>query len=177
MPPRFDELSLSPVDSSREKPDHWETVYATKSDDDVSWTQAIPTVSLEFIRASTTRHDQPIIDVGAGNFRLVDAVLEEGFTDLTALDIAQNSLERSRQRLGERADRVRWLIVDVRRFDSERRYALRHDRAVFHFLTDPEDRERALGADFRLENSRHQVHVTPAGHEQPFTSTLFRRES
>lgn len=200
--------------------DHWENVYATRSDDEVSWTQAHPATSLELIRASGTRHDQPIIDVGAGNARLMDALLEEGFSDLTALDIAGNALERSQRRLGSRAGRVGWLIDDVTRFRPERKYALWHDRAVFHFLTDPEardrylqtlqkalepggalvlatfamdgpercsglsvqryapdDLERALGTKYRLEASRFETHLTPAGGEQRFVFTLFRHEA
>jgi SAM-dependent methyltransferase len=193
-------------------------VYATKSDDDVSWTQVVPVTSLELIRSSDIDPDQPIIDVGAGNSRLVDSLLEAGFTDLTVLDIAQNALERSKKRLGARADRVHWVVGDVTQFRAERSYALWHDRAVFHFLTDIEHRERYLGtvrdaldpggtvvigtfaldgpercsgllvqrydpddlarvfgAAFRLEESRLETHITPAGREQRFTFCRFTK--
>lgn len=131
---------------------HWDTVYGTKRPSEVSWFQPSPALSLELVRATGLGPDAPIVDVGAGASTLVDGLLDAGFTDLTALDIAAPGLEASQQRLGAAAERVRWVVADVTRWRPERPYALWHDRAVFHFLTEAADREayrRALRAGVR----------------------------
>jgi SAM-dependent methyltransferase len=119
---------------------HWEEVYQQKAEDAVSWFQVHPDYSLELIRAAGVKPAEPIIDVGGGASRLVDHLLDKGYTDLTVLDIAEAALERSGARLGRRALKVQWLVADVTRWQPERRYRLWHDRAVFHFLTEPADR-------------------------------------
>ncbi|HSN18130.1 MAG TPA: methyltransferase [Gammaproteobacteria bacterium] len=134
---------------------HWEQVYREKAEDAVSWYQAHPQVSLQLIRACT-RPGDALIDVGGGASRLVDHLLAEGFTDLTVLDIAAAALERARARLGKAAAKVRWLTADIIQWHPERRYALWHDRAVFHFMT--EARDRAAYAA-RLRES-----LAPGGH-------------
>jgi trans-aconitate methyltransferase len=83
--------------------------------------------------------DLPVIDVGAGASRLVDALLGHGFSDVTALDVSNDGLARARERLGAAAGRVRWVVTDLLTWTPQRRYAVWHDRAVFHFLTDPAD--------------------------------------
>jgi trans-aconitate methyltransferase len=118
---------------------HWESVYGEKPEDAVSWFQVHPDVSLELIRAYSRRGDA-LIDVGGGASRLVDHLLAEGYADLTVLDIAEAALERAGQRLGREALKVRWLVDDITEWSPERRYALWHDRAVFHFLTEPRER-------------------------------------
>lgn len=120
---------------------HWETVYREKPEDTVSWFQAHPSVSLELIHA----HAAPggaLIDVGGGASRLVDHLLAEGYSDLTVLDIAETALDHARARLGAAAaSRVEWLVADVTAWRPARRYGLWHDRAVFHFLTEPAQRD------------------------------------
>jgi len=116
---------------------HWDQVYASKAAEAVSWYQARPDMSLAFIADSGVAHDAPVIDVGGGASTLVDHLLAQGFTDLTVLDLAAPALAQAQARLGAgRAGQVRWLVEDVTRFSPSRRYALWHDRAVFHFLTD-----------------------------------------
>ena len=116
---------------------HWERVYSEKSVDQVSWFQHEPRRSLELIESSSTAKDAPIIDVGAGASVLVDQLLLNGYTDLSVLDISKNALDISRRRLGKRATEVAWLVDDVTAFQPGRAFALWHDRAVFHFLTEP----------------------------------------
>lgn len=119
---------------------HWETVYREKPEDTVSWFQAHPGISLELIHAHAA-HGDALIDVGGGASRLVDHLLAEGYSDLTVLDIATTALERARTRLGAAASRVEWLTADVTAWRPVRRYGLWHDRAVFHFLTEPAQRD------------------------------------
>lgn len=123
---------------------HWETVHRTRDPASVSWFQSVPTRSLELIRSTGIHASTPIIDIGGGASTLVDHLLAEGYSDLTILDIAPTALVHARDRLGARAARVSWIEGNVLRFIPPRRYGLWHDRAVFHFLTDPADRDRYL---------------------------------
>jgi SAM-dependent methyltransferase len=122
-----------------DKKRHWETVYTTKRPDEVSWTQDRPATSLDFIAEAGLALDAPIIDIGGGDGRLVDFLLDAGYTDLTVLDISKAAIDRAKARLGGRADRVHWIVSDIVDFTPQRRYALWHDRATFHFLTRPEE--------------------------------------
>lgn len=119
---------------------HWQTVYATKGEGEVSWFQASPIISLEFIRATGAGRAASIIDIGGGVSRLVDALLDAGFTDLSVLDLADQALATSQARLGARAARVRWIAADVTTWNPPRIYDVWHDRAAFHFLTGPAER-------------------------------------
>ena len=119
---------------------HWEGVYRRRSHLDVSWYQERPERSLAMIKAAGAAPGDGVIDVGGGASVLVDHLLDRGFTDLSVLDISAAALNVARQRLGERAAAVAWIESDVTHFDPPRRYRLWHDRAVFHFLTDPDDR-------------------------------------
>jgi len=120
--------------------DHWNRVYQTKSPDSVSWYQPRPDVSLELIAASGIAKDAGIIDIGGGASVLVDDLLELGYTNLAVLDLAGAALSACRARLGVRAAAVEWFEADVTAFEPPHRYALWHDRAAFHFLTDAGDR-------------------------------------
>lgn len=134
--------------------DHWQTIYATKPAAEVSWYQASPQPSLQAIARSGAGVDAGLIDVGGGASLLVDALLERQWSDLTVLDVSAAALEVARQRLagsrlGNRAARVAWIVADITAWQPERTYDVWHDRAVFHFLTDPDDRrayQRALAA-------------------------------
>jgi trans-aconitate methyltransferase len=121
---------------------HWEQVYRDRQPGEVSWYQAHPEYSLDLIAGTGLGKTGAIIDVGGGASRLVDRLLAAGYQDVTVLDIAGAALDHARTRLGPRADRVTWLEGDVTAFRPARPYALWHDRAVFHFLTDPGDRRR-----------------------------------
>jgi hypothetical protein len=114
---------------------HWEKVYGTKTPDQLSWTQAVPQTSLDFIHAFQLPRTARIIDIGGGDSRLADFLLEEGFQDITVLDISEEALQRARLRLGEKASLVRWVVSDITEFQPGDPYDLWHDRATFHFLT------------------------------------------
>lgn len=116
---------------------HWDNVYATKVAHEVGWFQPRPETSLQLIARSGIGREEPLIDVGGGASLLVDRLLDEGWTDVSVLDISPSALSATGQRLGERAGRVHWLQEDAARFAPPRRYAVWHDRAAFHFLTDP----------------------------------------
>ncbi|HST28141.1 MAG TPA: class I SAM-dependent methyltransferase [Rudaea sp.] len=144
-----------------EAQDHWNRVYTTRAVDAVSWYQALPTISLELIAAANLPADAPIIDVGGGASLLVDCLLAQGRTALSVLDISAAALANARARLGAAASKVRWIEADVREFAPSHRYDLWHDRAVFHFLTDPDDREKYMAALRRSLNARaHAVVAT-----------------
>ncbi len=121
------------------KKDHWENVYATKQPHEVSWTQAIPQTSLDFIHSFQLPRSASIIDIGGGDSNLVDVLLDEGFENITVLDISANAIERAKKRLGERAEKVNWIVSDITEFQPAATYHCWHDRAAFHFLTDPGD--------------------------------------
>lgn len=125
---------------------HWNDVYAARSPLDVSWYQAEPRLSLELVAATGISAAQPIIDVGGGASLLVDRLLDRGFTDVAVLDVSRNALAHAQRRLGARAASVEWHEQDVTRFVAPRHFALWHDRAVFHFLTEAADREQYVRA-------------------------------
>ena len=126
--------------STRKK--HWETVYETKEPNQVSWTQSIPKTSLDFIHFFNLPKDARIIDIGGGDSKLVDFLLEEGFTNITVLDISSKALERAKQRLGVNAEKIEWIVSDIIDFNPEKSFDVWHDRAAFHFLTTPEQKEK-----------------------------------
>jgi hypothetical protein len=119
-----------------EQKKHWDKIYLTKKSDEVSWTQPVPKTSLDFLHSFQLTKDSPIIDVGGGESRLVDFLLDEGFTDITVLDISEEAVIHSKERLGqEKAAKVQWIVSDVIEFVPTRKYYVWHDRATFHFLT------------------------------------------
>jgi ubiquinone/menaquinone biosynthesis C-methylase UbiE len=120
---------------------HWDQVYRTKRPDEVSWYQRDPALSLEFIQRLVPDLSASIVDVGGGASKLVDRLLQLGYSDVTVLDVSANALELARGRLGHEASRVRWIAGDVLATPlSNASFDLWHDRAVFHFLTDAKDR-------------------------------------
>lgn len=126
---------------------HWENIFTTKADDQVSWYQTRPQESLELIRLTGVNKMAQIIDVGAGASNLVDCLLEDGFRNITVLDISSTALSHAKTRLGSRADEVTWKEADITKSElPPAYYDLWHDRAVFHFLTDPDDRREYVRA-------------------------------
>ena len=121
--------------------EHWEKVYQTKQPDAVSWFQEHATRSLELIRSVGTSSDANIIDVGGGASTLVDDLLGSGFKNVSVLDLSASALEVARQRLGAAGDCVTWIAGDICTVNlPDQVYDIWHDRAVFHFLTNPVDR-------------------------------------
>ena len=123
---------------------HWERVYEVKDPTEVSWYQPIPERSIAMIRATEIPTQAPLIDIGGGASTLVDILRNSDYSDITVLDISGSALAKARERLGPAADAIAWLEADILEFDPQRRYYLWHDRAVFHFLVEPQGVERYL---------------------------------
>ncbi|HTV52296.1 MAG TPA: class I SAM-dependent methyltransferase [Steroidobacteraceae bacterium] len=128
---------------SVEAREHWESLYRRKRGPTVSWYRAHLDLSLAWIEKAGLQRQDPIIDVGGGASTLVDDLIARGHTRLTVLDVSEAALAQARARLGERAAGVHWLCADMTRAMLPRaHFRLWHDRAAFHFLTEPEDRRR-----------------------------------
>ena len=113
-------------------------VYKTKNPDQVSWTQKIPQPSLDFIHSFNLPKTAKIIDIGSGDSMLVDYLLEEGFENITVLDISIKALDKVKKRLGEKAQKVNWVVSDITEFQPDSTFDVWHDRATFHFLVTSE---------------------------------------
>lgn len=131
------------TDQTRET--HWNTVYKTKGDAEVSWFEESPEVSMALIHAAAVGPNAIAIDVGGGASRLVDRLLAEGHGSITVLDLSAEALALARQRNAAAGDRVRWVVGDITAWAPDRAYDLWHDRAAFHFLTEPGDQAAYAG--------------------------------
>jgi SAM-dependent methyltransferase len=118
---------------------HWENVYKTKGEREVSWFQQHPAPSLDLIALTGVSARAAIIDIGGGASRLVDALVERQTGQITILDLSKMALDAAKARLGNKAANVRWEVADVTKWDPAQAYELWHDRAAFHFLTSPAD--------------------------------------
>ncbi|MGH9947520.1 MAG: class I SAM-dependent methyltransferase [Pyrinomonadaceae bacterium] len=126
-----------------DKKQHWEQVYWTKSRDQVSWFREHLDTSLKMISATGVGKEAAVIDVGGGNSTLVDDLIDNGFVDVSVLDISGNAILDSMKRLESRAPLVNWIEADIANVDlPENHYEVWHDRAVFHFLTAAADRRK-----------------------------------
>jgi SAM-dependent methyltransferase len=121
---------------------HWEKIYSEKSPQEVSWTQEIPETSIEFFNDFKLSKTSPIIDIGGGESKFVDYLLEEGYQNISVLDISENAIKRAKDRLGKKSKNIEWIVCDINDFNPKKKYALWHDRAVFHFLTSDIDINR-----------------------------------
>ena len=140
-----------------DKKSHWENVYTTKAFNQVSWYREHLDTSLKMILGTGVAKDAALIDVGGGSSTLVDDLLDRGFVEVTVLDISNQALAVAKKRLGRRSGEVEWIEADVTQVGlPENRYDLWHDRAVFHFLTDPDDRRKYVELVKRA--------VKPGGH-------------
>ena len=124
--------------------EHWEKLYSTKELQEVSWYQPTPQASLDFIAGFNLPKDAAIIDIGGGDSFLTDRLLEAGFTNITVLDISEAAIDRAKQRLGDKAGLVKWIVSDITEFNPTGLYDFWHDRATFHFLTTKEEAERYI---------------------------------
>ncbi|WP_314958179.1 class I SAM-dependent methyltransferase [Bradyrhizobium cosmicum] len=135
---------------------HWQNVYATKGEAEVSWFQDSPTISLDMIRAANPDRGAAIIDIGGGASRLADALLQDGYRDLAVLDLSANALDAAKKRIGVAASKVDWIVADATTWRPAKAYDVWHDRAAFHFLTDSGDRAAYVA---RLRSA-----IVPGGH-------------
>jgi len=118
---------------------HWENVFATKNPNEVSWTQEYPKTAMYHIESLQLSKTANIIDIGGGDSNLVDALLDNGYENIWVLDISEFALERAKKRLGEKANRVHWIVSDITEFSTDIKFDFWHDRAVFHFLTEQQN--------------------------------------
>lgn len=196
----------------------WDHVYATKRETEVSWFEPEASLSLSLIQAWSESTADALIDIGGGASRLVDVLLEAGYSDITVLDLSKEALDASKRRLSGRSSVVDWIVADVTVWQPPRRYHIWHDRAAFHFLTAADDQAayvarlekalhlggyaiigtfalngpercsglpvarydaetlgRTLGARFALIETRPFCHRTPAGRDQEFQFSVFKR--
>lgn len=121
--------------NSADKRKHWDSIYETKSPNEVSWTQEVPQTSLEFISSFGLSMKAKIIDIGGGDSKLVDYLLDKGFENISVLDISETALAKARHRLGTKAKKVTWIVGDITYFRPNTTFDIWHDRAAFHFLT------------------------------------------
>ena len=142
--------------STEDRHDHWQKVYTSKGENEVSWFQESPAPSLELIERVSANPASDVIDIGGGASRLVDALIERGFSAVTVLDLSEAALATAKARLGARAKRVQWVAGDVTIWEPRQSYDIWHDRAAFHFLTEARDRAAYL--------SRLRQAVRPGGH-------------
>jgi SAM-dependent methyltransferase len=115
--------------------EHWENVFTTKAEDEVSWFQPYPKTSMQFVELFNLPLNANIIDIGGGDSHFVDALLDKGYKNIYVLDISANAIERAKQRLGNKADKVHWIVSDITDFKPPVEFDFWHDRAAFHFLT------------------------------------------
>ncbi|MDE3185060.1 MAG: methyltransferase domain-containing protein [Bacteroidota bacterium] len=117
---------------------HWDNIYDTKAEDEVSWFQPYPKTSMEFLELFNLPLHANIIDIGGGDSHFVDALIDKGYQNIWVLDISVHAIERAKERLREKASKVHWIISDITEFKPPVQYDLWHDRAAFHFLTTEE---------------------------------------
>lgn len=127
-----------------ERKKHWETIYQTKALNEVSWYQPNPETSIQFFQQLQLPVTAKIIDIGGGDSFLVDHLLDLGYRNVSVLDISETAIERAKQRLGERAKDVKWIVSDIADFQPTASYDCWHDRAAFHFLTSPDEVEKYI---------------------------------
>ena len=140
---------------------HWEKVYTSKGENEVSWFQESPAISLELITEVGATPATSIIDIGGGASRLVDSLVGTGFRAVTVLDLSEAALSTAQARLGDHAAQVRWIVADVTAWEPTETYDIWHDRAAFHFLTDEKDRTAYIERLNRaLEPGGHAIIAT-----------------
>jgi len=148
---------------------HWEHVYETKNHKQVSWFQEHAGMSLKFVKDTGVTKDAHILDVGAGASVLVDDLLDAGYHNLSVLDISAAALRTAKSRLGSLAARVNWLEADITRLElPEASIDVWHDRAVFHFLTDPHDRQQYVKSVMHAVKPGGHVIIATFAEDGPF---------
>ena len=115
--------------------EHWNKIFTTKPEEQLSWFQPYPKTSIEFIELFNLPPESKIIDIGGGDSHLIDALIEKGYRNLYVLDIAEIALQKAKSRLGDNSDTVQWIVSDILDFKPQIKFDFWHDRAAFHFLT------------------------------------------
>ena len=156
---KSDKAGSNETDFNRK--DHWEHIYSDKGATEVSWYQQRPEISLDLIKATGVEKSAHIIDIGGGASTLVDFLLAAEYQNISVLDISSSAIEQAKVRLGQHADKVEWVEQDITKFIAEESYEVWHDRAVFHFLTDEDDRLKyAQAISSALKPGSHAIIAT-----------------
>ena len=129
------------TDDIASRQEHWQRVYRDKAEDELSWHEDEPARSLGWIR-EVAQPGQDVIDVGGGSSRLAARLVDAGFGRVAVLDLSEAALARARQQAGASADRIEWIVGDVTRVQDVGAFDVWHDRAVLHFLVEPEDQAK-----------------------------------
>lgn len=127
------------IEKNRSGKDHWENIYNTKAETEVSWFQSYPATSLKLIEQLNLSKEANIIDIGGGDSHLADTLLDKGYQNIWVLDISAAAIEKAKHRLGEKGNAIHWIVSDVTEFTPSVKFDCWHDRAAFHFLT-PEEK-------------------------------------
>lgn len=146
--------------------EHWNSIYQTKAVTDVSWFESEPQISLELINAASPSHGR-VIDVGGGASRLVDRLVAAGFESVTVLDISEIALEHTKARLGAQAAQVHWVVGDICQIADLPPCDVWHDRAVFHFLRETNDRRKYVDLATRTVRIGGQVIIGTFANDGP----------
>ncbi|MFZ1369491.1 MAG: class I SAM-dependent methyltransferase [Ferruginibacter sp.] len=141
---KYEKYFIELTGMSQATQDHWDSIYKTKDTNQVSWTQEFPKISLDFIHSFGLAKTAKIIDIGGGDSKLVDHLLDEGFENITVLDISALALARAKKRLGNNAHKINWVVSDITKFKPGTMFDVWHDRATFHFLTTREQFEKYM---------------------------------
>lgn len=136
--------------------EHWENIYRKDTDAELSWHQNEPWASFELMHKAGLTTTSSVIDIGGGTSRIVDGLLALGLGDVSVLDLSEHALMAAQRRLGADSSKVNWIVADVTRWQPARVFDIWHDRAVFHFLVDPVERDAYI---HRLADS-----LSPKGH-------------
>ncbi|HVJ09194.1 MAG TPA: class I SAM-dependent methyltransferase [Acidisarcina sp.] len=126
--------------NSEQRKYHWDNIYRTRAEHEVSWFEEVPAVSFELIRKSSKNLSGAIVDIGGGSSHLVDLLLRAGFSNINVLDVSASALQIAQARLGPQAAKVNWIESDVLQWNRARDIDIWHDRAAYHFLTEREHR-------------------------------------
>ena len=129
-----------------ERKEHWDGIYSSKKTEELSWYQPDPIEPLHLFNNLQLQKSANIIDIGGGDSLFVDALLQRGYSNISVLDISQKSIERAKLRLGKLAEKVKWIVADASQFIPDEKYDFWHDRAAFHFLTEPAEISGYLNA-------------------------------
>jgi len=135
---------------------YWESVYSSKGEAEVSWFQEAPQPSMDLFKLVGAQPSDAVIDIGGGASRLVDHLIAAGHKDVSVLDLSSAALSQAQARLGEASSIVEWIVADASTWLPSRSYDIWHDRAAFHFLTEPKQQSRYM--------DRVRSALRPGGH-------------
>lgn len=141
---------------TEERKNHWDEIYTTKQQNEVSWFEKVPSTSIELIKELNLSKSAAIIDNGGGDSFFVDHLLQLGFTNITVQDISEMAIEKAKKRLDNDADKINWIVCDESNCNPPGQYDVWHDRAAFHFLTKEDEIQNYINTI--------EKHIKPGGH-------------